>query len=302
MGLRIDDNRGTNRLESYKPLIRWIRALAHNWDLCLSDLNDHHDAVLRYFQGDPKVTFQKDANFYQQIYGNESMDIIVSSIAMHWLPGEMNWSGDMNAIHPGLTEKEIAERRQFAKEIYNDVIAARAKELKPGGILVLANMCEHGTYSPLDLNPDGQQTMLRLMRKLAVEQFGIDLQVNCYFRTKDDYEEPFLENPQTWSNVKSENITIGCAYYEKYLQDCKTLERKEAGEKFSRAMVASIRAWSVSRLKRAFLNAGYTDENMNKALQEYYEKLEEAMRNNPDECHQDYNINLLCAPLKVIQE
>ena len=294
--LQMDVNRGTNRLDSYQPLIRWIRELAHNWNLCLSDLNDHSEAVQRYFQGDPKVTFQKEANFYQQIYSNESMDIIVSSIAMHWLPKEMDWSGDMNAIHPGLTEKEIAERRQFAKEIFSDVITARAKELKPGGILILANPCEHGTYSPLDLNPDGQQKMLRLMRKLAVEEFGIDLQVNCYFRTKDDYEEPFLENPQTWSKVQSRNIEIGCAYYEKYLQDSETLERKEeASDKFSQAMVASIRAWSISRLKRAFIDAGYTDEKLNRALKEYYQKLEEAMRNNPDECHQDYNVNLLVA-------
>jgi len=277
-----------------------LKALADNWSLRLSDINDHQDDIKRYFKEDPKVTFQKDGDFYHQIYSSKSMDVVVSSIGMHWLPKETDhWSGHVNVMHPGLSKEEVTERMEYGRQVFNDIIDARAKELKPGGVLILANLAEHGSYIPMDINCTGMKHttgIMELIGRLGVEDFDVEIHVHHYNRTKKELEEPFQRNPEIWSSVHSENITAKCAYYRKYLLDISQgHDAENAVKTYGENLAESVRGWSIARVTRAFRKKGMSGEQLDINIKKFYARLAEEVSKNPKEYEFDFKINLLVA-------
>ena len=289
--LQMTDSESTNQLNTS------LKALNNNWSLHLSDLNDHLNDIKKYFNEDPKVTFQKDADFCHQIYSSESMDFVVSSVGMHWLPNEMDqWSGHINVMHPGLSEEEVAERMQYGREVYKGIIAGRGKELKPGGILILANLAEHGSYIPMDMN-GSDWSLMQLINRLGAEEFGVSIHFPEYIRTKIELEEPFQKNPHIWSAVHSENITVKCAYYEKYLLDtaAQGSDVKNAQKAFGDTLAESVRSWSILRVTKAFQTKGVIGEQLEINVKKFYKRLAEEMSKQPRDYQFDFKINLLVA-------
>ena len=81
--------------------------------------------------------------FHEQCYPSGTVDLAMSFTAMHWLsasPGSLAGNADcMHAAQCGAGEA-AAEQAQAARD-WRAIVAARAKELRPGGSFVAANFC-----------------------------------------------------------------------------------------------------------------------------------------------------------------
>jgi len=278
-------------LESPDELKKLLRSLKSAFKLKLSDLNDHSKDVERYFPNEPRVTFQKGGDFYKKIYQDHSMDLITSSIGMHWMPKEMEWSGHVYPMSDHVPDNERLKRVKIVEDLWKDIIAARAQELKPGGFLVFANAGNHSEH------PFGQEysgkTLFEVLNGISAE-FGIDMQFNTYQRTKDEFEAPFKSSP-LWRHVESTNITIDCSYYATYLDNRKKLGEQAALEIFARDMVASVRAFSEFRVTVAMQEKGFHGDLLTQKLDAFFMRLQEECVKSPENCHMDFKLNYLVA-------
>src|SRR5262249_48969967 len=92
-------------------------------------------------------TFATATSFHRQIFPDETLSFGFSATAMHWLSGKPGFIADhVHAV--GATEAERASYRRQALSDWIAILLARARELIPGGRLVLANLCvdERGRY------------------------------------------------------------------------------------------------------------------------------------------------------------
>jgi len=261
--------------------------------LCLSDLYDHSEQARKYFPGDDRVTFQADADFCERIYPVSSMDLLLSFGATHWLPKEMDWSGHAYGMHESFPESVRLERKQFAADLWERIISARAAELKSGGILLMVNAANHSD----DALGQGYaaRNLFDTLDALSKE-FGIDTQMNLYQRTDSEFRAPFLAaSPGVWESVASENITMECAYYKKYKSDRVEFGEAKAKEIFGQSITASFRASTESRVKTAFKNKGFDGAELNENLDKFYIRAREECTKDPAYSRIDFKMNLLVA-------
>ena len=201
-------------------------------------------------------------------------------------------------MHESFPDSVRTERMQFAEDLWQKIIAARALELKPGGLLLMANAANHSEH------PFGQdyasEDFLNMVKKVA-QNFRIDVQMNVYQRTIAEFKLPFLDSPH-WDSVVSENVTEGCAYYKKFLSDKDTLGEESAKEIFSNDIAASFRAFSESRVKTAFNANGVTDaEELNGCLNDFYNLAKEECKKSPERSRIDFKVNFLLAKRSEVQ-
>ena len=99
------------------------------------------------------------------------MDLITSSIGMHWMPKEMGWSGHVYPMNEHVPDDDRLKRVKDVEGMWKDIVDARAQELKPGGFLVFANAANHSDH------PFGQEysgkTLFEVLHEISAE-FGID--------------------------------------------------------------------------------------------------------------------------------
>lgn len=86
-------------------------------------------------------TFASGTSFYRQIFPDSTLSLGFSATAMHWLsrlPGTI--ADHVQAVGANPTEKAVFRRQSL--EDWTTILLHRARELQPGGKLVLANFCE----------------------------------------------------------------------------------------------------------------------------------------------------------------
>jgi hypothetical protein len=92
-------------------------------------------------------TYASGTSFYRQIFPDGALSLGFSATAMHWLsrrPGTI--AEHVQAVGASPSEKAVFRRQSL--EDWNTILLHRARELRPGGKLVLANFCvdEQGRY------------------------------------------------------------------------------------------------------------------------------------------------------------
>ena len=137
--------------------------------------------------------------FHEQLFPNESLDLGFSATAMHYLsekPGEIDHHVHMTgAVGPILEDFT----HQAAKD-WQNILLARARELRPGGRLVFMNFGkdEHGRY----LGNTGGISMFDTFNDLWVEMVteGLITQkeyINAtfpqFYRTKEEFCAPLTD-------------------------------------------------------------------------------------------------------------
>src|SRR5215471_10683218 len=91
--------------------------------------------------------FASATSFHRQVFPDETLSFGFSASAMHWLSGKPGLIADhVHAV--GATKMEKAAYRKQALSDWTAILLARARELVPGGRLVLVNFCvdECGRY------------------------------------------------------------------------------------------------------------------------------------------------------------
>ena len=141
--------------------------------------------------------FASGTGFHQQIFPDETLSFGFSATAMHYLsvkPGPI--ADHVHAV--GATEEERVVWRDQAHSDWTSILLARARELMPGGRLVLASFCvdEHGRYIGNTGGADMYGTLAKHWRGLtatntisASEDRAATFQM--YYKTVEEFVAPF---------------------------------------------------------------------------------------------------------------
>ena len=147
---------GGTSLELLGKLVAGVRARSSNRPICVTytDLprNDFSNLFATVHGQIPGVSsyldevdgvhvFASATSFYQPIFPAASIDLGFSATAMHWIsavPGPIS-----NHVHAaGAKGAELEAFRARALADWQAILVQRAAELKPGGRLILCNLCQ----------------------------------------------------------------------------------------------------------------------------------------------------------------
>jgi len=163
----------------------------------------------------------------------------VSFTAMHWLSRlPCHLTGGLlhstQAADPG----EVAAFAEQAARDWERILEARAKELRHGGRMVVANLCVDGGGHHLGNTGNGTVSMYsimaRLWRELAERGRITEAELrNCtfcnYYRTEEETRKPFLPGGRAAEAglhlLSCETRITECRYREEWL----ARQRKSAG-------------------------------------------------------------------------
>lgn len=230
-------------------------------------------------------------SFYDQVVASASVDIGFSATAMHWLSGLPGAIADhVHAV--GAQGRELQIFRDYAERDWQTILLHRARELVPGGILVMANFCidEEGRYLGNTGGANMFDTFNLLWRNLA-EQGAIsetEYQATAfpqYYRTKNQYCAPFdnPENPVSVAGLRLETAFTGvtrCPYRAQF-------DRVGDSAAFADAYVPTLRSWS----ETVFFGGLDESRPLNERrtiVDTFYQNYNELVRSEPERHAMDY--------------
>jgi hypothetical protein len=200
---------------------------------------------------EPKLfIFASATSFHRQIFPDETLSFGFSASAMHWLSGKPGLIADhVHAV--GGTETERVAYRNQALSDWTAILLARARELVPGGRLVLANFCvdECGRYLGSTAVSNLFDTLAKHWRTLFLTNIITEDEyragtIQQYYRTIDDFVAPFKDpdSPVSRAGLRLERVSTmltPCPFAAMFRQ-----QRDVTA--FARAYVLHFRAWSQS--------------------------------------------------------
>jgi hypothetical protein len=187
-------------------------------------------------------------SFYRQIFPDASLALGFSATAMHWLSRRPCLIAD----HVQAVGAAPAEREQFRAQSLADwetILLARARELKPGGRLVLANFCidEEGRYLGHTTDVDMFDSFARRWRDLyRAGRIGQAEYENAtfqqFYKTPTEFAAPFRDPASAVSRagLRLESLftmVTPCPYAEAF-------EAHGDAAAFAKAYVPTLRSWS----------------------------------------------------------
>jgi hypothetical protein len=230
-------------------------------------------------------------SFYKQIVPSETLDIGFSATAMHWLSTKVcNISNHVQAV--GAEGEELAAFRQQAHRDWRQILLHRARELKPGGKLVLINFArdEQGRYLG---NTDGvnmfdtfNQIWCDFLAQGRISRAEYEnMTLPQYYNSVEEFSAPLLDNgdPVYQAGLRLDHIEtriVKCPYAEAYG------EHGDAA-RFAAEYIPTIRSWNES----IFLNG--LDRERSRAerqqiIEDYYGTYGAMVRDNPVGHGMDY--------------
>jgi hypothetical protein len=222
-------------------------------------------------------TFASATSFHRQIFPDETLSFGFSASAMHWLSGKPGLIADhVHAV--GATETEKAAYRKLARSDWSAILLARARELVPGGRLVLANFCvdECGRYLGSTASANLLDTLAKHWRALASANIITEDEyragtIQQYYRTIADFVAPFKDpdSPVSRAGLRLEHVSsmlTPCPFAARFRQH-------GDGVTFARAYVLHFRAWSQSTFVRA-LNRNRPEAERAAIIDQFYRDYE----------------------------
>jgi SAM-dependent methyltransferase len=232
--------------------------------------------------------------FHEQLFPNESLDIGFSATAMHYLsekPVEIEHHVHMVGAAGPILE---AFTHQAARD-WQNILLARARELRPGGRLVFMNFGkdEDGRY----LGNTGGINMFDTFNDLWVQMAteGLITQkeyINAtfpqFYRTKEEFCAPLTDSSSPvyaagLRLISAHTGVVGCPYRKAYESSNKSMSARE----FAASYIPTLRSWS----ETVFLNALNSDrptEEKADLIDHYYQQYEDLVARNPTGHAMDY--------------
>ena len=236
----------------------------------------------------PMVT---GTSFYKQILPAGTLDIGFSATAMHWLSAKVcNLSNHVQAV--GAEGEELAAYRQQAHRDWRQILLHRARELKPGGKLVLINFArdEQGRYLG---NTDGinmfdtfNQIWLDFMAdgRIDLDEYE-NMTLPQYYNTVEEFSAPLLdtEDPVYQAGLRLDHIEtriVKCPY---------AADHAEHGNaaQFAESYIPTIRSWNESIFFNG-LSLERSLEERQQIIEDYYGTYRDMVRDNPAGHGMDY--------------
>lgn len=229
---------------------------------------------------------QSGSSFYSPILPTNSLHLGFSATAMHWLsqkPG--NIQNHIHMVGAGTADKQIFSQQAAAD--WETILLQRARELKPGGKLVLINFCidEEGRY----LGNTGGVNMFDNFNTnwqsfvddgvISGEEYTA-MTLPQYYNTVEEFCAPLQQqNSAAYQAglrlVDIETAVVPCPFAEDFKQ------HKDAA-KFAKAYIPTIRSWNESTFLGALSDQRPLEER-NEIIENYYSKYQQQAADAPDE-------------------
>ncbi len=230
-------------------------------------------------------------SFYRQILPAGTLNIGFSATAMHWLSQKVcNITNHIQAV--GAQGKELDAYRQQAYSDWRQILAHRAKELKPGGKLVLINfgIDNEGRY----LGNTGGINMFEtfnqiwqsfVAQKRISQQEYENMTLPQYYNSVEEFSAPFSGPDEAvyQAGLRLDHIEtriVKCPYAEDY---------KSHGDaaRFAREYIPTIRSWNESTFFNG-LSAERPPEERREIVEEYYRTYQSMVESSPEGHGMDY--------------
>jgi indole-3-acetate O-methyltransferase len=235
--------------------------------------------------------FGSGTSFYRQVINTGALSFGFSATAMHWLSRRPC----MIADHVQAVGAAPAEREMFRAQAIQDweaILLARARELRTGGRLALANFCidEARQYLGHTTGVDMFDSFARHWRELyTAGRIGEAEYVNAtfpqFYKTPAEFAAPFRDPTSAISKagLKLEHISTmvtPCPYAEAF-----RIHRDAAA--FAKAYVPTLRSWSETVFAGA-LDPSRSAADRTAIPNAFYGSYEAAVARAPDDHRMDY--------------
>jgi len=235
--------------------------------------------------------FGSGTSFYRQIVPDDSLSFGFSATAMHWISARPCMIKD----HVQAVGAAPAEREQFRAQGLADwetILLHRAKELRPGGKLVLANFCidEAGRYLGATGGVNMFDEFSRHWRGLLTagrinEAEYVNATFQQFYKTADEFAAPFRDAHSSVSQAglrldHLSTIVTPCPYAADYLN------HRDAAA-FAKAYAPTLRSWSETVFAGALDPARPADMRA-AILDDFYGAYEADVARAPDGHRMDY--------------
>lgn len=240
---------------------------------------------------DNVYVFASGTSFYLPIFPEESLDFGFSATAMHWtsaLPGRIS-----NHVHAvGAKGEELEAFRRLALSDWETILLSRARELKPGGRLVMSNFCvdEQGRYLGNTGGISMFDTFAMLWGRLVedgtiTENEYLNTAFPQYYKTVEEYCAP-LTDPSSavhGSGLRLESAetrVVACPYAARYADDGDL-------ESFAVSYVPTLRTWSETVFFNS-LDPARSEQARRVIVDRFYQSYVDLVREDPTGHAMDY--------------
>ena len=297
---------GGTSIDHHRATISALRERAPHRPVCITytDLprNDYSALFTTAHGGRPGVTSYRDehndifvyaaaTSFFEPIFPPGTIDFGFSATAMHWLSALPCPVSDH--IHmAGARGEELEALRARARADWQDILLARAAELKPGGRLMTVNLAlaDDGRHMGNTGGANMFDVMNRLWRALADDRTITDAEyrrttIPQFYRTPAEFHAPLLDRNGPVHHaglrlVHAETRFTRCPYAARY-----TAERD--AERFAETYVPNTRTWSETVFVNA-LDATRPLAQRQAIVDRYFQSFADLVRADPEPHAMDY--------------
>jgi hypothetical protein len=230
-------------------------------------------------------------SFYRQILPAGSLDLGFSATAMHWLSAKpCDISDHVQAV--GASGEELAAFARQGNADWQTILLHRARELTPGGRLVLVNFCrdEQGRY----LGHNGGNSMFDEFDGIWRELLSLGcigegeyraMTLPQYYKTLTEFTRPLTEpqDPVYRAGLRleqAETAIVPCPF---------AAEFRQSGDAaaFAAAYIPTLRSWTESTFFAGLEPTRPMDERR-QIIERFYGDYEARVRQAPEGHGMDY--------------
>jgi hypothetical protein len=237
------------------------------------------------------LIFGSGTSFYRQVINTATLSFGFSATAMHWLSRRPCMiANHVQAVGAAPDEREAF--RAQALEDWESILLARARELRVGGRLALANFCidEDGCYLGHTTGVDMFDSFARHWRDLFTagrisEAEYVNATFPQFYKSLEEFAAPFRDPASSVrkAGLRLEHISTlrtPCPYAE-------ALRTHRDAASFAKAYVPTLRSWSETVFAGA-LDASRPLADRAAILDAFYDAYERDAARNADAHRMDY--------------
>ena len=297
---------GGTSIDLHRAAISALRARAPRLPVCVTytDLprNDYSALFTTIHGGRPGVRSYRDehddvfvyaaaTSFFEPIFPPRTIDFGFSATAMHWLSALPCPVGDH--IHMvGARGEELAALRERARADWQDILLARASELKPGGRLMTVNLAlaDDGRHMGNTGGANMFDVMNRLWRALVDDGTIARSEyrrttIPQFYRTPEEFHAPLLDTGGPVHRaglrlVHAETRFTRCPYAARFAED-------GDADRFAETYVPNTRTWSETVFVNA-LDAARPLAERRAIVDRYFASFADLVRSDPEPHAMDY--------------
>ncbi|KAG7370601.1 SAM dependent carboxyl methyltransferase [Nitzschia inconspicua] len=262
-----------------------------NHALGITQVTDAHGKILPVLRPDASSGVFVSAcgiGFHEQAFPSNSIDLGLSFTAMHWLSQAPSSLVGRPAMHASQSPTPPAAERLQAAQDWKRILQARAKELRPGGRLVIANFCKskEGYFlGNTDVGANMWESFQICWDQLAKEglideEERLAVSFPNYYRSSQECIDG-VDKVDELKVIECFEKIVRCPYREAWNNG--NVESRTAREQAA-WFVPTTRTWSESTFK----NALKPHQNKNAIMERFWSNYVDLVTEDPSKHGMDY--------------